>query len=215
MRRTGESARERDSDRAYEILKNQLITLVIEPGETISEAVLQERLGIGRTPIREALLRLAQEGLVTILPRRGMIASEISVVEIHEVFELRLYLEGLAARLAAARLTPEDEPLLDEVLQAAQQPPDSPTYHLAVDTQFHNTIVQIARNRHLYETLERLRSISLRLQYLTKTRMVQARDELSDYDRIIAAIRARDAERSEALMREHIAAAKQRALAFF
>ena len=94
--------------RAYQLLEEQIVTLGLAPGSAVSESVLAERLGIGRTPIREALQRLAREGLVTILPRRGILVSELDVRRQLRLLELRCELERLMARCAAKRANAEE-----------------------------------------------------------------------------------------------------------
>src|SRR5262245_3708720 len=88
------------TDRAYSRLEELIVTLQLAPGEVVSEAALADRLGIGRTPIREALHRLARERLVTILPRRGIIVSEINIGAQLRLLEVRREIERLVARSA-------------------------------------------------------------------------------------------------------------------
>ncbi|MCX7853916.1 MAG: GntR family transcriptional regulator, partial [Caldilineales bacterium] len=89
------------SQRAYEGIKHQIISLALPPGAVIDEDRLQAELGLGRTPIREALQRLALEKLVTIVPRRGTFVTEIGLMDLRLLFEVRVPLESLATRLAA------------------------------------------------------------------------------------------------------------------
>src|SRR5687767_7049582 len=91
------------TDRAYTEIEELIVTLQLEPGSAVSEQMLSERLGIGRTPIREALQRLARERLVTILPRRGVVVSAIDVAAQLRLLEVRRELERLVARGAARR----------------------------------------------------------------------------------------------------------------
>jgi DNA-binding GntR family transcriptional regulator len=93
------------TDRAYRQLEELIVTLRLEPGEVLSEAALSKQLGIGRTPIREALQRLAREGLVVILPRRGILVAEINVRSQLELLRVRRELERLMAKLCAVRAT--------------------------------------------------------------------------------------------------------------
>jgi DNA-binding GntR family transcriptional regulator len=97
-----------DADKAYQIIKEKIITLELPPGSAIHETALAEELQLGRTPIREALKLLQAEQLVTTVPRRGMFVSSISITDLQQIAEVRMQLEGLAARLAAQRATPEE-----------------------------------------------------------------------------------------------------------
>ncbi len=94
------------AERAYELLKEKIITTRMKPGAMIEEAALVNDLGLGRTPVREALKRLEAERLVVVLPRRGMYVAEVTLAELRELEEVRLALETLGARLAVQRMTP-------------------------------------------------------------------------------------------------------------
>ncbi|MEE8391378.1 MAG: GntR family transcriptional regulator, partial [Anaerolineae bacterium] len=96
---------ERLSEKAYRLIKEKIITLELSPSKVISEQSLMEDLGLGRTPIREALLQLAKEDLVTVVPRRGMFVADISITDLQKISEVRIVLEGFCARLAAQRIT--------------------------------------------------------------------------------------------------------------
>ena len=91
------------SEQAYTDLRDRIVRLEFAPGDVLREDALRERLGLGRTPIREALQRLAREHFITVIPRRGMFVSGIDVSELSLLFETRSVLEPYAARLAAAR----------------------------------------------------------------------------------------------------------------
>ena len=94
------------TDKAYRALEEEIVTLCIPPGTVVSEAILSRRLGVGRTPVREALQRLAREWLVVIMPRRGIVVSEIDPVRQLRLLETRREIERLLARSAARRATP-------------------------------------------------------------------------------------------------------------
>ncbi|HTR86180.1 MAG TPA: GntR family transcriptional regulator [Reyranella sp.] len=95
------------AERAWRALEEEIVTLRIPPGSVVSEGGLAERLGLGRTPVREALQRLASEGLVQILPRRGIIVTEIDVAAQLRMLEVRREIERLLARSSAQRGSPE------------------------------------------------------------------------------------------------------------
>src|ERR1700722_3301690 len=103
---TGRAARELLADRAYADLRDRIVTLRIAPGAPIDEDVLGGELGIGRTPVRETIKRLALENLVPVLPRRGTFASEINITDLADISDVRMQLEGHAAYRAAQRITP-------------------------------------------------------------------------------------------------------------
>ena len=106
------------ADRAYAELRDRIVTLAIPPGAPINEDALGRDLEMGRTPVREAIKRLALERLVTVFPRRGTFASEINITDLAAISDVRVQLEGHAARRAAERLTPAQRDELDALIAA-------------------------------------------------------------------------------------------------
>src|SRR5688572_33075735 len=144
-----ESNAETLTDRAYTGIEELIVTLQLAPGSTVSEAMLSERLGIGRTPIREALQRLARERLVQILPRRGVIVSDINVKAQLRLLEVRREVERLVARSAARRASPEERaPVagLAKAFERAARTSDEVTV-LRLDRAFNELYLQAARDQ--------------------------------------------------------------------
>src|SRR5436853_2396497 len=108
--------RELLADRAYIELRDRIVTLRIAPGEPIDEDRLGQELEMGRTPVREAIKRLALENLVTVFPRRGTFASEINITDLADISDVRIQLEGHAAYRAAERLSDSQRAELDQLL---------------------------------------------------------------------------------------------------
>ena len=115
------------SERAYYCIRELIVSLELAPGAVVSERELMERLGLGRTPIREALRTLAQEKLVEVYPRRGIFVSPVDVGDLAALSEARIALEGFAARLAAERATPADRELARALLDELPGRRSSPT----------------------------------------------------------------------------------------
>src|ERR1700756_4957167 len=113
---TGRPSRELLADRAYADLRDRIVTLRIAPGAPIDEDALGSELQIGRTPVREAIKRLALENLVTVFPRRGTFASEINITDLADICDVRVQLEGHAAYRAAQRITPAHRSELDGLI---------------------------------------------------------------------------------------------------
>ena len=161
--------RELLADRAYSELRDRLVTLRILPGSPIDEDLLGEELGMGRTPVREAIKRLALENLVTVFPRRGTFAVEINITDLAHISDVRAQLEGHAAYRAAERLTEahgiELAALLEELGHSAgerrRRGADG-----AKDTRVHRFIYRCAGNPYMEETLARYYNLSLRIWYL-------------------------------------------------
>jgi DNA-binding GntR family transcriptional regulator len=145
-----------------------IVRLELPPGAAVSEAMLSERLGIGRTPIREALQRLARERLVQILPRRGVIVSDINVRAQLRLLELRREIERLVARGAARRATDEERARFVELAkgfeQAARDGDD--VAFLRIDREFNELCLQAARNEFAATAMTAMASLSRRFWYL-------------------------------------------------
>lgn len=155
------------TDRAYQQLEEMIVTLRLEPGQVLSEAQLAEDLGIGRTPVREALQRLASEGLVNVLPRRGVLVSEINLSRQLLLLELRREVERLCARKAAMRATADERAgfraLADDLAAVADNGDDAGFMRL--DLQFNRALVQASRNEFAERAMRRIQGLSRRFWF--------------------------------------------------
>jgi DNA-binding GntR family transcriptional regulator len=145
-----------------------IVRLELAPGSAVSEAMLSTRLGIGRTPIREALQRLARERLVRILPRRGVIVSEIDVKSQLRLLEVRRELERLMARAAARRSTPAERERFAELARAFNRSAverDDVAF-LRIDREFNELCLQAARNEFAATAMGLMNALSRRFWYL-------------------------------------------------
>jgi DNA-binding GntR family transcriptional regulator len=198
------------SDRAYELVRHKIITLELPPLSAIDEHTLMQDLQLGRTPIREALQRLAAEDLVSIVPRRGMFVADISLTDLQKVFELRMVLEGFCARLAAQRATEDQLAEMETVMQVLGKVPTSDSKALmAIDERFHDLLYQAADNEFLTDTLRRLHALSFRIWHLVLDRLGSVRGAMEQHIEITEALRARDGARAEALIQQHISEFQQ------
>ncbi len=201
---------ERLSERAYRLIKEKIVTLALPPAQVIDEQSLMRDLGLGRTPIREALLMLAKEGLVVILPRRGTIVSDVRLTDLQKIFELRLVLEGYCARLAAQRITAAQLSEMEAVLCGLDEAADGdPRLLMDVDRRFHELLYRAAGNEYLEQALTSLYALSLRLWHLALERTAGAWDAVRTHIEDLEALKARDGERAERLIRDHIEAFQQ------
>jgi DNA-binding GntR family transcriptional regulator len=156
------------TERAYRALEEQIVTLKIPPGTVVSEAILGERLGFGRTPIREALWRLARERLVTIIPHRGIIVSEIDIKLQLRLLELRRVVERLVASRAARRASEVERRRLAEIahgMEAAAAGNDDTTF-MRLDREFNELTVAAARNEFASSAISLVQGLSRRFWYL-------------------------------------------------
>jgi DNA-binding GntR family transcriptional regulator len=156
------------SDKAYRQLEELVVTLRLAPGEVLSEAALAKKLKIGRTPIREALQRLAREGLVLILPRRGVLVSEINVMTQLRLIEVRREIERLMARAAATRASAEERAefrAIADGMDAAAGANDDIEF-MRLDRQFNLLVAHAARNEFASKSMGLMHGLSRRFWYL-------------------------------------------------
>jgi DNA-binding GntR family transcriptional regulator len=180
------------ADRAYRELRDRLVTLRIAPGAPIDEDLIGRELKMGRTPVREAIKRLALENLVTVFPRRGTFASEINITDLAHISDVRTQLEGHAAYRAAQRITEaqreELSGLLDE-LQASRGNDDLAAL-MELDARVHRFIYRCAANPFLEETLGRYFNLSLRIWYLVIDRLPHLFARVHEHQDVLLAISA-------------------------
>ena len=194
------------SQQAHERLKRKIVSLELPPGAVIDEASLREELGLGRTPIREALQRLSQEKLVVIVPRRGTFVTEIGILDLQELFEVRVVLEGLAARLAAARGTESQWARMERALAAMDAAGDDYETLIAIDEKCHQIIYDAAGNDFLRDTLLTLYALSLRLWYFFLDRIGRMEHAVAEHTAVLEALVAGDGQLAGRLMEKHIRA---------
>jgi DNA-binding GntR family transcriptional regulator len=201
------AARELLADRAYADLRDRIVTLRIAPGAPIDEDVLGAELGIGRTPVREAIKRLALENLVTVFPRRGTFASEINITDLADISDVRSQLEGHAAYRAAQRVTDAQRAEVQELLRELPQSQGSDDLAalMELDARVHRLVYRCAGNPYLEETLGRYFNLSMRIWYLVIDRLPHLFDRVHEHDDLLRAILAADADRAREIVAEHIA----------
>lgn len=194
-------------EKAYYLLRDRLITLDLAPGSAIDERALQDELGLSRTPIREALSRLADDRLVVVMPRRGSFASHVDLGNLRAVCEVRTDLEGTAGRLAAWRATERDLAAADMLLADLRAATDAVSTREAIrlDQRVHRLVHRATRNAFLAETLEEYYVHSLRLWFLALDRLADLEHELGQHIDLLLAVRDGDATSAERVLRRHVA----------
>ncbi|HOG46741.1 MAG TPA: GntR family transcriptional regulator [Anaerolineae bacterium] len=204
------------TDWAYSTIKQAILSLEFAPGAQLPIDDLAERLGISRTPVREALLRLEADGLVHTVPRVGFFVAEITRRDLLELFEIRELLESHATKQAAARLSDGDLAYIDGLLQdsaEAVERGDLARFQ-EVEITFHNLFVERAQNRRLLAIMASIRDLTYRQRVLSLASLENVRQSLVEHQRIAQALRQRDAELAGRRMAEHVAAARDRLLEF-
>jgi DNA-binding GntR family transcriptional regulator len=199
------------ADRAYVELRDRIVTLRIPPGAPIDEDQLGRELQMGRTPVREAIKRLALENLVTVFPRRGTFASEINITDLAHISDVRAQLEGHAACRAAERITADQRAELEQLLEelAASQGSDDVAALMALDAQVHRFMYHCAGNPYLEETLGRYLNLSLRIWHLVLDRLPHLFTRVHEHDDLLRAIADGDGDRARTIVAEHVAIFEQ------
>ena len=193
------------SEQAYHRLLERIVSLEMPPGSVVNEAQLREDLKIGRTPIREALQRLARENLVRSVPHRGTFVTDVNITDLARITEVRVFLESHAARLAAEKMTSADREAIRELLDLLRRGYVTDQRDLMeLDQQIHRLVYRTAHNPFLESTLERYFNLSLRLWYLVLDREVRLREAVDEHVELLQAILGGEGQRAEDIMRRHV-----------
>lgn len=194
-----------DSDRAYRRLKERIVTIEMRPGSVIREADLVSDLNLGRTPIREALKRLEAEDFVISTPHRGMHVADIAITDLMQIYEVRVDLEALSARLAAVRIQPGELDRMKALAVEYEQLDLSDLRQLfALDRRFHVSMAEAAHNRFLKREIDRYYDLSLRIWYLALRYVIPSDVDVHAHLGMLECIEGGDARGAEAAMRDHI-----------
>lgn len=197
------------ADSAYVRLREEIITAEVAPGTLLREEELTGRLGVGRTPVREAIQRLRREGYVTILPRRGTLVSEISITDLAAIYEVRTRLEAWGAQLAAQRAGAADKREAEQLI-AELEAVGADDYEalLKTDRRIHRFAYRCAKNPFLAETLDHYHNLSLRILHVAMRRYPALTPRLDDvvHDQraLLEAICRADGEAAERVAATHI-----------
>jgi DNA-binding GntR family transcriptional regulator len=193
------------AEKAYHAIRGLIVSLELRPGAVIDERELIERLGIGRTPVREALRRLAHDQLVEVYPRRGMFVTGVDVRDLARISEVRAALEPEAARLAAGRTTEADRGELDALLGELDGDGERDDGELmALDERIHRAVYRSAHNDLLESTLEQYYVLALRIWVIALDRQHELKDAVQEHRALLEAIRDGDSERAAETMRAHV-----------
>jgi DNA-binding GntR family transcriptional regulator len=199
------------ADRAYRALRDRLVTLRIPPGAPIDEDAIGRELKMGRTPVREAIKRLALENLVTVFPRRGTFASEINITDLAHISDVRAQLEGHAAYRAAERITDAQRAELSGLLVEldVRRGAEELEMLMELDATVHRFIYRCAGNPFLEETLGRYLNLSLRIWYLVIDRLPHLFARVHEHEEVLHAIETGQSERAREILTQHIATFEQ------
>jgi GntR family transcriptional regulator, rspAB operon transcriptional repressor len=193
-------------DAAYDAIKHRIITCAFRPGEYINELQLSTLLKIGRTPVHQALDRLMVEGMVEVIPRKGVIVKPVSLNEVLQIIEVRLINEPFGARIAAEQANDADLNELADVIARARHWASVRNVEnlMLLDREFHFLIARATKNDVMSELLRNLHERSLRFWFLSLNAPKQYEKVQDEHAAILDAIRKRDPDKAEAAMRRHI-----------
>jgi DNA-binding GntR family transcriptional regulator len=190
----------------FESLREAIIAGKLGPGERLMEIQMAEEMGVSRTPVREAIRKLELEGLVVMIPRKGAYVAGLSLKDIADVFEIRGALEGLAAELAAERITEEELEELERYLIKISEEIESGDLDkvVATDTDFHSLIYKASRNHRLSQIINNLREQIQRFRTTSLSYPGRMKIALEEHRKIVEAISMRDGELARKIAQEHI-----------
>lgn len=200
--------------RVYEILLEDIATRKFQPGERLIEKDLADKLGVSKTPVREALSRLERGRLVEVLPYRGAFVAKLSYDDVIEIYDLRGVMEGLAARRAVKKIEEKQIEELRSIIQSLEDcvnNGDLESYSV-FDLKFHDLLGSISGNSRLLQMLQSLRN---QIKILMSTSVIlpgRAANSLAEHERIMDAIVKGDADLAERFAREHVKKVKEAVL---
>jgi len=203
------------SDEAYKVIRREIITCELRPGQQIAQPQLSEKYGIGTMPIREALQRLAQEGFVEAIPRFGYTVTHITFSAVHDLYQLRSIIECAAVRLAAVQATKAQ---LEKIAASADFDyvfgnRDSYTEFLSRNAAFHRSIAAATGNQRMVDILSQLLDELTRIFHLGLDLRDSAEEMHDEHTALAQALLARDPDRAERIVNSQITRSQQRVVA--
>jgi DNA-binding GntR family transcriptional regulator len=195
-------------DQAYEAIKDRIITCKFKPGECINEASVSALLGLGRTPVHQALDRLMLEEMVEVIPRKGVIVKPVILHDVLQMIDVRMINESQCARLAATRADDSHIQGLSKIIDQAKTAIGRRDINalMTLDREFHMLLASASQNFELAEIIRKLNERSLRFWFISFTTPDHHRSFQQQHEDLFDAIRDRDADAAEQAMRVHIEA---------
>jgi DNA-binding GntR family transcriptional regulator len=201
------------TDQAYEAIKEKVITLYFLPGQYLNEAAICDLLGLGRTPVHQALQRLQLEGLIDVVPRKGVIIQPDSISQILEFLDARMVVEAELARSAATHATADDIRDLQSILDAhseGRHAGNEINAFVECDHAFHTKMHQISSSRVLGDFAKTLHERCTRSWYLHLWQTLDTEASDKQHRRILKAIKAHDADGAAKALRDHLTSLRER-----
>ena len=202
-------------DQTYDIIKNMIILREIEPGKKINEEHIAREIQVSRTPIREALCRLENEGIVTIIPRRGAFVSDLTETNVREILLIREVLEGLVVRLAVenmdAKTLEKLRKAIEKVSSISEEDRDLINYTRS-EVDFHSILLSASNNQMLKNMMDMVNAHLQIIRLRTVVIPERAQNTVKEHQQILKAIEKGDADSAEELMRKHVRSVREVAL---
>jgi DNA-binding GntR family transcriptional regulator len=193
------------AEHAYVELRERIIDMRLPPGSALDEDALMRELGVGRTPMREAVKRLESDRMLTVYPRRGTIISEVNIKDLRAISDARRVLEAFAARKAAEHVTDDDRALLGACLaELAQEGSGSNQEAMTLDERIHRAIYATMRNSYVEATLIQYFSLSQRMWNFVLAGLAPIAGNVHEHAELVQAIIDGDPERAAKLAEEHV-----------
>lgn len=190
-------------------LEEEILSGALKPGDTLTEIALSERLGVSRTPLRAAIHALAEEGLVEAIPNKGAVVVGVSLDDLVEIYDIRMRLEGIAASLAAKRISDDSLSKLTESVELSEfYLTKNDSDHLKeLDSDFHNILYKSSGNRHLCKILTELHRNIRSYRKMSLSVPERLKTSVEEHKKLLSAIKAHDGALAEKIAVEHIRAA--------
>lgn len=186
----------------YKELKKRIVYLDYKPKQVLNIKELAKEFGVSPMPVREVLILLESEKLIHIIPNNGIYVNDISFQELKDVFEIRLFLVGLAGKLSAQRVTTEELNKMKELLEKIKQEKDRKKL-IQLDAEFHDLVNYSTKNQTLADTLKRLRNQIGRLWFFAKENDAYSQKIPEDFEELIKALENKEQNKSEQIMKDH------------
>jgi len=195
------------SKKVYHILKERIIKGNLKPGEKILEVNIAKRLGVSRTPVREALRELAAEGFFAMKPNLGMIVIGFSIEDLKEVLEIRKLLEGFATSIAAKKISKEEIKKIEKIIKkmSISISKNDLLVYSDLNAEFHNLIFNICGNKRLIKIYDNLSNSEHRFRIRSlRNNPERLRYSLKEHQEILEALKRKDSEQAYKLSQKHI-----------
>jgi len=193
-------------EKIFRIIRDRIVYMEYPPGKLIPEKELCDEFKVSRTPLREAIQKLKEMKLVTVIPRYGTYVSSVDINEIRSAFEVKIKLEGLAGEVSARRITADKLSELQSLIEKADAllKVDGQRHLIEIDAQFHEIIYQAAQNPILREMLENLHSRCARLWNSALSNVIPIAMIITQLKEIYSSLEKRDSQKARQLMEDHV-----------